>query len=67
MPTNLRIDPSRLWDAHMQVAMIGPGLKGGNNRQSLTDSDREVRALFAPWCEQAGLTVTGFARFKVGA
>jgi len=58
MPTNLRIDPSRLWDAHMQVAKIGPGLRGGNNRQSLTDSDREVRNLFVRWCEQAGLTVT---------
>lgn len=58
MPTNLRIDPSRLWDAHMQVAKIGPGLRGGNNRQSLTDSDREVRDLFVRWCEEAGLTVT---------
>ncbi len=58
MPTNLHIDPSRLWDAHMQVAKIGPGLRGGNNRQSLTDSDREVRDLFVRWCEEAGLTVT---------
>ncbi len=55
---NLRIDPSRLWDSHMEMAKIGPGVAGGNNRQTLTDEDREGRELFRRWCEQAGMTVT---------
>ena len=55
---NLRIDPARLWDSHMDMAKIGPGVAGGNNRQTLTDEDREGRDLFRQWCEAAGLTVT---------
>jgi N-carbamoyl-L-amino-acid hydrolase len=41
----------------MDMAKIGPGIAGGNNRQTLTDSDKEGRALFQRWCEQAGLTM----------
>ena len=55
---NLRVDPKRLWDMHMEMAKIGPGVAGGNNRQTLTDEDREGRDLFRRWCEDAGLTVT---------
>ncbi len=55
---NLRINPTRLWDSHMDMAKIGPGIAGGNNRQTLTDEDAEGRALFRSWCEAAGLTVT---------
>ncbi len=55
---NLRIDPARLWDSHMDMAKIGPGVAGGNNRQTLTDEDREGRDLFRQWCEAAGMTVT---------
>ena len=55
---NLRIDPKRLWDMHMEMAKIGPGIAGGNNRQTLTDEDREGRDLFRRWCNDAGLTVT---------
>jgi len=55
---NLRIDPDRLWDSHMEMARIGPGVAGGTNRQTLTDEDAEGRALFREWCEAAGLTVT---------
>ena len=36
---------------------IGPGVRGGNNRQTLTDEDGEGRRLFQKWCEAAGLTV----------
>ncbi|QFR34146.1 Zn-dependent hydrolase [Ancylobacter sp. TS-1] len=54
---NLRIDGSRLWDSLMEMAQIGPGLRGGNNRQALTDADREGRLLFRRWCEEAGLTL----------
>jgi N-carbamoyl-L-amino-acid hydrolase len=54
---NFRIDPDRLWDSLMEMAQIGPGVAGGNNRQTLTDEDAEGRALFQTWCEAAGLTM----------
>lgn len=54
---NLRIDGQRLWDSLMEMAKIGPGVAGGNNRQTLTDADSEGRHLFQRWCEAAGCTV----------
>jgi len=54
---NLRINGDRLWDSIMEMAKIGPGVAGGNNRQTLTDADKEGRELFARWCEEAGLTL----------
>jgi len=54
---NLRINPDRLWDSLMEMAKIGPGIAGGNNRQTLTDEDAEGRALFQKWCEAAGCTM----------
>lgn len=51
---NLKINPDRLWDSLMEMAQIGPGVAGGNNRQTLTDEDAEGRALFQKWCEAAG-------------
>ena len=54
---NTRIDSARLWDSLMEMAKIGPGVAGGNNRQTLTDADAEGRALFQSWCEAAGLTM----------
>ncbi|MCU9846979.1 Zn-dependent hydrolase [Defluviimonas sp. WL0024] len=54
---NLRIDPARLWDSIMEMAKIGPGVAGGNNRQTLTDADSEGRKLFQSWCEAAGMTM----------
>ena len=54
---NLRIDPDRLWDSLMEMAKIGPGVAGGNNRQTLTDDDAKGRALFQKWCEAAGMTM----------
>ena len=55
--TNLRINGSRLWDSLMEMAKIGPGIAGGNNRQALTDEDAQGRALFHKWCDDAGLTM----------
>ncbi|WP_417604249.1 Zn-dependent hydrolase [Primorskyibacter flagellatus] len=52
---NLRINGDRLWDSLMEMAKIGPGVAGGNNRQTLTDADAEGRALFQSWCEAAGM------------
>jgi len=54
---NLRIDADRLWDSIMEMARIGPGVAGGNNRQTLTDEDGEGRKLFQRWCEDAGLSM----------
>lgn len=54
---NLRINSERLWDSLMEMAKIGPGIAGGNNRQALTDVDAEGRALYQKWCEAAGLTL----------
>jgi beta-ureidopropionase / N-carbamoyl-L-amino-acid hydrolase len=55
--TNLRVNGDRLWDMLMEMAKIGPGIAGGNNRQTLTDEDAEGRRLFQRWCEDAGLTM----------
>ena len=54
---NIRINGDRLWDSLMEMAKIGPGVAGGNNRQTLTDSDGEGRHLFKRWCDDAGLTL----------
>ncbi|WAC29458.1 Zn-dependent hydrolase [Ancylobacter sp. SL191] len=55
--SNWRTDGARLWDSLMAMAQIGPGVRGGNNRQTLTDADREGRLLFQRWCEAEGLTL----------
>jgi N-carbamoyl-L-amino-acid hydrolase len=59
MPTgeNLRINGDRLWDSIHEMAEIGPGVAGGNNRQTLTDSDKAGRELFKKWCDAAGLSM----------
>lgn len=55
--SNLTISEERLWGSLMEMAKIGPGIAGGNNRQTLTDADAEGRALFAEWCEAAGCSM----------
>ena len=54
---NLKINSERLWDSLMEMAKIGPGVAGGNNRQTLTDEDAAGRALFQKWCDEAGMTM----------
>ncbi len=54
---NMKINADRLWDSLMEMAKIGPGVAGGNNRQTLTDADAEGRRLFQKWCEDAGMTM----------
>jgi N-carbamoyl-L-amino-acid hydrolase len=54
---NMRINGDRLWDSIHEMAEIGPGIAGGNNRQTVTDEDGEGRHLFQRWCEEAGLTM----------
>lgn len=55
--SNLRINGERLWDSLMEMAKIGPGVKGGNRRLTLTDVDREGRDLFKSWAENAGCKI----------
>ncbi len=57
LESNLRINGDRLWDSLMDMARIGPGVAGGNNRQTLTDADGEGRHLFRRWCEDAGMSM----------
>jgi N-carbamoyl-L-amino-acid hydrolase len=54
---NLRVNSERLWDSLEDMALIGPGVAGGCNRQTLTDADGEGRHLFAGWCKAAGMTM----------
>ena len=54
---NLRINSARLWDSLEEMALIGPGVAGGCNRQTLTDADSEGRHLFQRWCTAAGLSM----------
>ena len=58
LTSNLKVNSNRLWDTLMEMAKIGPGVRGGNNRQALTDEDGEGRKLFERWCEAAGMTMT---------
>ena len=52
--SNLQINADRLWDSIHELAEIGPGVRGGSNRQTLTDADAEGRRLFQKWCEAEG-------------
>ncbi len=54
---NHRVDSARLWASLEEMALIGPGVAGGCNRQTLTDADAEGRRLFQRWCEAAGMTM----------
>jgi N-carbamoyl-L-amino-acid hydrolase len=58
MPSNLRIDPERLWSTLMETAAFGGTAKGGINRQTLTAEDAAVRAWFKRATEALGCTVT---------
>ena len=55
--SNIRINGPRLWSSLMEMAKIGATPKGGVNRLTLTDLDRQSRDLFTKWCEEAGCTV----------
>jgi N-carbamoyl-L-amino-acid hydrolase len=55
--SNLKINGPRLWDSLMEMAQIGATPKGGVNRLTLTDLDKESRHLFIRWCEQAGCSI----------
>jgi N-carbamoyl-L-amino-acid hydrolase len=58
MPSNLRIDPERLWTSLMETAAFGGTAKGGINRQTLTAEDAKVRAWFKREAEGLGCKVS---------
>jgi beta-ureidopropionase / N-carbamoyl-L-amino-acid hydrolase len=58
MPSNLRIDPERLWAMLMETAAIGATAKGGINRQTLTAEDAAVRTWFKREAESLGCKVS---------
>ncbi|MGI9394892.1 MAG: Zn-dependent hydrolase [Boseongicola sp.] len=53
----MKVNGDRLWDSLMEMAEIGPGVAGGNNRQTVTDEDGVGRTLFQRWCEEAGCSM----------
>ena len=53
----MRVNGQRLWDALMEMAVIGGTPKGGCKRLTLTDLDKQGRELFTRWCEKAGCAV----------
>ena len=55
--TNISINSDRLWNSLMTMAKIGPGIAGGNNRQTVTVEDGEARKLLQKWSEDAGMTM----------
>lgn len=57
-PNNIpSINAERLWARHMEMAKIGVVKTTGNCRLALTPEDKEARALFAKWCEDAKMAV----------
>jgi N-carbamoyl-L-amino-acid hydrolase len=54
---NLAISGERLWDTLMDTARIGATAKGGINRLTLTDLDRQVRDWFKVQAEKLGCTI----------
>ena len=53
LASNLKINGDRLWESILEMAKIGPGIAGGNNRQTLTDEKPKGRALFQKWCNES--------------
>jgi len=52
------INRDRLWQAHMDIAAIGPTPEGGSCRLALSAEDGATRALLRRWCAELGLAVT---------
>ncbi len=55
--TPLKVDGERLWASLAEMARLGATPRGGVNRQTLTDLDREARDLLRRWCEECGLAI----------
>ena len=55
LDSNISINPDRLWNTLDEMAKIGPGIAGGNNRQTLTFEDGEARKLLKKWCDDLNM------------
>ena len=55
LDSNISINPDRLWNNLNEMAKIGPGIAGGNNRQTLTFEDGEARKLLKKWCDDLNM------------
>ena len=55
LDSNITINNDRLWNSLIEMAKIGPGVSGGNNRQTLTFEDGQARKLLQNWCEEIGM------------
>lgn len=53
-----RINSERLWSSLMAMAEIGATMRGGCNRQALSDADKAGRDLFTSWGRAAGCSVS---------
>jgi N-carbamoyl-L-amino-acid hydrolase len=53
----LYVNGQRLWDSLMEMARIGATAKGGCNRQTLTDLDKQARDLYIKWAEEADCSI----------
>ena len=58
MESNISVNIDRLWSSLSDMAKIGPGIAGGNNRQTLTFDDGKGRELLQKWCEAENLKMT---------
>ena len=58
MESNISVNIDRLWSSLSDMAKIGPGIAGGNNRQTLTFDDGRGRELLQKWCEAENLKMT---------
>jgi len=56
-PSNLVINPTRLWETLMQTAQFGATPKGGIRRLAASEEDGQVRTWFKNACEALGCTV----------
>jgi len=51
---NLKINGQRLWETLMEMAKIGPGVAGGNNRQTRTTKAANLVSLPFAGRDQGG-------------
>ena len=51
------VNRDSLWQAHMEMARIGPTAEGGSCRLALSAADGAARALLLDWCRPLGLAV----------
>jgi len=52
-----KIDETRLWQRHVDMARLGGLPKGGVNRQALSPEDAAARLLLGQWAQARGYDV----------